>query len=852
MPKLSTPKSRASNISSAANPTASTTTSTIIKSSILKSSFAPSNFQQPLFASVIQGFDSQHLRIHDTNTGRLRCDHAIGSSASITCLDWGYSGQTHPNSGHQEASKKRKRIERINGEVGSRHARNVTLAFGTTDSEIHLYSPAEAKTVGLLREGHAQGIRSFRFVDDGVGDEGWSVGGDARLVQWDLKTSRPIRTISLPNGSANTIQPLGSSLIYASHLAYLLDIKSQTSPATFNASTNSVRTIVSAPFRSARGVMFLTAAEADRFINVFHIESPTLIGSLRTENEILQVEFYTQSQRLDKSKAGHELAGRQMRPQEALAIINSDGVLELFPEPFEFGTSESRKSLESTKERIKARTRRSAAQLRIVRPDKTSAVVPLVNASFQGSNLILAWVEGGIDVVFDTVQWRDEGTEALLLKDNVEIAKGKSSGLRAVAMNGIKDMGKTRVDESHTVVTNGLGSDAFAMEDQQPEVIDISSGQEDSESEEEDVGRLQSTNDATVQGQNVTQNVTEDHTKDIGLPKDEEDGKEEPTEPDEPSFGDILRAHAGEAVDVQASYVDPNAQSLVPTADKSLQQPPSGMSLGAVLTQSLRTNDKTLLETCFHTKDIRLVRATIERLDSSFAATLLQRLAERLHSRPGRAGSLMVWIQWTLIAHGGYLAGQPEVMKKLASLHRVVKERANSLQSLLSLKGKLDMLEAQMNLRKNMQGRSRVHEEEDEEGVIYVEGQEESDSEQGEEEAGENDEETHIAQAHAGAQATDMRSMMNAREHGDEEVESGSESRRMVNGNLADSEDEGSESDEEGMFDEEASSTDQDSGEEFSEEEIDHDDVDTESSDADTSPPPKRQANSSISDRKRR
>src|SRR5436305_8171617 len=101
-----------------------------------------------------------------------------------------------------------------------------------------------------------------------------------------------------------------------------------------------------------------------------------------------------------------------------------------------------------------------------------------------------------------------------------------------------------------------------------------------------------------------------------------------------------------------------------------------------------------------------------------------------MHKRPGRAGSLMVWVQWTLVAHGGYLATQPDLMKKLTTLKRVIDDRARGLQPLLSLKGKLDMLEAQMQLRRSMQSSGMgPDEEDDEEGVIYVEGQEDEGSE---------------------------------------------------------------------------------------------------------------------------
>jgi U3 small nucleolar RNA-associated protein 5 len=151
--------------------------------------------------------------------------------------------------------------------------------------------------------------------------------------------------------------------------------------------------------------------------------------------------------------------------------------------------------------------------------------------------------------------------------------------------------------------------------------------------------------------------------------------------------------------------------------------------LGTVLSQALKTNDVSLLESCFHTQDILTIRATIQRLASPLAGILLQKLAERLHKRPGRAGSLMVWVQWTLVTHGGYLATQADLIKKLAELNRVIDERARGLQSLLSLKGKLDMLEAQMQLRRAMREQRRsLDDEDDEDAIIYVEGQDDDDN----------------------------------------------------------------------------------------------------------------------------
>lgn len=854
-----TSKAVASNVSSVANPAASSSTQAASKSSILRSSFSPSHFQLSLFASVIQGLDAQHLRIHDTNTGRLRCEHTISSKASINCLDWGYYGENHRDRHHQESKKKRKRSDLVNGHVPKDQAKNVVVALGTSDSEVHMFSPAEAKIMGSLKDAHTQGIRDFKFTDNGIHAEGWSIGGDGRLVQWDLRKDRVLRTIILPNGPANTLRPLRSSVIWASHHAYILNPESKEQPPLFNASTNAVHSIIDSRSRSSMGVTFLTAAESDHFINVFNEDSPTLIGSLRTENEIISLDLYSKSGHLTKAEKASDLSVRMVQPQKALAAVNKDGVLEIFPEPFDFGSASSNQEVESLKARMKQRTRKAAAQIRIRRPDKFSSIVPLLNASFQGSDLALAWAEGGVNVLFDTVHWRDESTGNLLLRDMTDILKAKSgSGVGAVVMNGVKDMGKSHIDESRTLVTNGGDTENIPMRDDPPEVIDISSAEEESEFEEDGAparageagkpeGGKESGADVDVEMEDVEaerDGTQEDLDTDAVPGQDEEVG--------EPSFGDLIRANAPEAVDVQTSFIDPNAQSLVPAGDQSLQQLPSGMSLGTVLTQSLRTNDTNLLETCFHVKDLATVRATIEHLDSSFATVLLQRLAERLHSRPGRAGSLMVWIQWTLVAHGGYLAGQPEVMKKLASLHRVVKDRANSLQSLLSLKGKLDMLEAQMNLRKSMQVRSRAAnaiDEDDDEGVIYVEGQEESSSEgEGQDQIAENVKDS--PQSKPGAKAQNMTDeadddTLDSGTDSDEEASDG-EMPTTMNG-VANAEDEDSESEHEGLFDEEASSTDNESIDEASEDDVDHDSVDSDSSDADTSPPPKRPAKSKLS-----
>ena len=375
----------------------------------------------------------------------------------------------------------------------------------------------------------------------------------------------------------------------------------------------------------------------------------------------------------------------------------------------------------------------------------------------------------------------------------------------------VKILGKQHLDESKTVVSGG-GQPTKLNANGITEVANISS---DSGSEDEADSEEQSGDESAKEG--VEEAPAQSKTEDIAM---EDVSPLDDVEEQGPSLGELARANAAEPIDVAAAFEDPSIRTL--TYPKGAQiQPPSGASLGTVLSQTLKSNDVALLESCLQTRDVNTIRATIQRLDSPLAGTLLHKLAERLFKRPGRAGSLMVWIQWSLVTHGGYLATQRDLVNKLAELDKVIDDRQKGLQNLLSLKGKLDMLEAQIALRRSMQNQRR-NMDEDDEGVIYVEGQEESDGEE------------------VSVNGKPQRVGVN----GDlEDVSEGKESEDMPTTGFVNSNDEEEESsDEDDLIDDEAEETDRDSGDE---EDVDHDDQDSEgdaeeSDDAAQSAPPSK------------
>ncbi|GAM84573.1 hypothetical protein ANO11243_025690 [Dothideomycetidae sp. 11243] len=314
--------------------------------------------------------------------------------------------------------------------------------------------------------------------------------------------------------------------------------------------------------------------------------------------------------------------------------------------------------------------------------------------------------------------------------------------IQAKTTNGVDNARFSRADESKAVIS---GQDVANDDEENADSDDasvVSTSSEDPSSvgdnEEDDIADVLMTNGnggpvvLDIQGDDA-----ETEPMDVSLPNGSTETHDAEENDDlQPSFGEMLQSVHPNMIEVTSGFDESElrSKSLVPAEGSKVLQAPSGASLGTVLSQALRTNDKELLESCLQTKDTATIKSTIQRLQSPLIATLMQKLAERLHKRPGRAGPLMVWVQWSLVAHGGYLAGQPQVVRKLRSLRQVVRERAGSLQSLITLKGKLDLLSAQVELRRSIRAQNVDPDDSDdsENDVIYVEGEEvESSSDEG-------------------------------------------------------------------------------------------------------------------------
>lgn len=186
--------------------------------------------------------------------------------------------------------------------------------------------------------------------------------------------------------------------------------------------------------------------------------------------------------------------------------------------------------------------------------------------------------------------------------------------------------------------------------------------------------------------------------KDVHSLDDQAEDEEDEEEPTLAERLDALEVEIG-----QDGYASSDIPKLNGSSHKSLTNELSTPgSFATLLAQALKTNDHALLETCFSTREDSLIKTSIQRLDSTLAVKLLERLAERMARTPVRAGELNVWIKWVMITHGAYLVTVPNLLKTLSSLHSILSERVSILPKLLALQGRLQLLSSQIELRRDL------------------------------------------------------------------------------------------------------------------------------------------------------
>lgn len=106
-----------------------------------------------------------------------------------------------------------------------------------------------------------------------------------------------------------------------------------------------------------------------------------------------------------------------------------------------------------------------------------------------------------------------------------------------------------------------------------------------------------------------------------------------------------------------------------------------------------------LLERALRSARGNTITRTVQRLSASTAVALFHLLVARLQRTPGRAASLLPWLRAVLLHHAAALSASPPAQEAVRRLNALVRRRAEALQPMLALRGRLEVLLATASLR---------------------------------------------------------------------------------------------------------------------------------------------------------
>lgn len=95
-------------------------------------------------------------------------------------------------------------------------------------------------------------------------------------------------------------------------------------------------------------------------------------------------------------------------------------------------------------------------------------------------------------------------------------------------------------------------------------------------------------------------------------------------------------------------------------------------------------------------------------------------VSKEVSQHPTRTKPLSIWLKWSLLTHGGYIANQADQKDNLKNLQKGLSNGMKLMPKLLSLQGRLNLLKSQMELRNRISSNESL--EYDEEADITEEG----------------------------------------------------------------------------------------------------------------------------------
>ncbi|KAI0638978.1 NUC189-domain-containing protein [Trametes polyzona] len=726
-PRTKPPRSRPPATSAISQPAVEdATTSTYL------SSFSPDG---QLFAFLSLAIDKHALKVYDTSTRRSVAEHVV-DAARVTSLCWARldlaegQGKGVEDDDASRKSKRKKRNSLAAGTAAPSAAAPQLVVLGLSDGSLLLFSPSHGRLLRTLSDpSSSSAVLAVAGHDGDVEDPHtlWTSSSDGALRLWNARTNQVAQShfsddrIPYTALSVRQSEEEGVTEVLAAHhsihlLAVSPDSKKPKSVAKFTGHASPVSAL-----EWLDRTRFLSAASADRFVNVWEV--PT---APKTEGKIIAtVPLDSDARAIHLSRS----SPTESSSEHLLFALSAAGKVSVFTLTSDLATSSPSKGKSAIptlnpKSVISPSSKKSAAAL---------SVLAVSSIDDTAGRLRVASVSGGVQLAFDTVEYRDQSGH-FVPDVSVTVATADAAVGQVDGKDGIGAPNKRYNEAAGLAVGTGaeIGQDR-ELDDLVMREVD---GALDADLAELSLGQRLT----AVQGGDPHASESESEADEAAAPN----GK----------------ARKGAPVDAV----------------------PAG-SLTRTLIQALHSSDSRLLETCLAHSDPTLIRNTVRRLPPQLAVPLVTACVERL-SRGARGNNLkgggggassqrgtalINWVKAVLTTHSGHLMTMPDLVARLSGLHATLTQRLTLQESLLSLSGRLDMVISQIEMRSSgppaplpmpKNKRNQNKQTKAREARRYVEGEsEDEDEEQMEVEVESADEEGSIEDVELGGEDSEGESL---------------------------------------------------------------------------------------------
>ncbi|KAG8953078.1 Small subunit (SSU) processome component [Tulasnella sp. 424] len=639
--------------------------------------------QGEYFLYLSLAVDKHRLRVYDTGSGKAVADHVV-DNGRITSTCWHRVEEAILQDGGDGEGNPRKRRKKSSKKTNAAEPGKTALVaiLGLSNGTLLLFSPARNHVTQTISQ--AASTAAVLSVAASVSDPSkfWASSADGCIREWDLSSSKVVGTWQQADRtpfSSIALRPVenkdgNTQVLAAHHTISLLSLQATTSPST----TDIQQPVVLATFTGHASPVtslqwdptaldrFISIAENDRIGQVWKLSPTNETGSGRLVATIP----------LDSSVRSLGFPGTSA--SRTVFALSDSGNLSLLSLPAKLGNETKRGNSQ-----VKSLQAQCAVSVKAPAAGSTSSSAPIVAAQFAEA------LPGHINIarvvsmrpLFDVIRFADDDGSFVpeVHLEHEPIGAFHEDG-------GETGIDRPRYSDKAARVRSGAALPESADFDNEPEGIDA---ELDADMAELTLGqRLKALNaDRRAEGE-------------------------------------------GEG---------PSDTEGVHRSDSALGGRLSGITLTRTLTQALHSNDKQLLETCLQTADERIVKGTVEGLLQQHVIPLLDMLVERL-AKGGSGGvggastdyaaTIVVWIRVVLFVHAAFLLTQPDLVKKLASLHATLVARSALQDRLQMLNGRLDLIFSQLRMRRydaagSSSGKSRRK------AMLYVEGDSSEEEETG-------------------------------------------------------------------------------------------------------------------------